>query len=181
MSLTSRTYAAVWRALARLAGRYGRLDVVGTDWPQSRAAYERTVERFEAGTVGGAGAWVRDDAGRALVVRQADAEGWAEPGGKQEPGESLHETARRETREEAGVEVDLLGVVRAQVARHTCTDEDRPTLYRLIVVFDARYVGGDPRPGADEIAEVRWATETPEPVRYPLVREYPVGEAPAAT
>lgn len=175
MSLTSRTYAAVWRELARLGGAYGRVDVVETEWPQSAAAYEQTVERFEAGTVGGAGAWVRDDDGRALVVRQTDGEGWAEPGGKQEPGESLEAAAHREAREEAGVGVELVGVVRAQVARHTCTDAERPPLYRLVVVFDARHADGKPRPREGEIADVRWVEETPDAVRYPLVREFPVG------
>ncbi len=45
--------------------------------------------------------------GRFLMVRQG--EHWLPPGGTPEPGEDPATTARRELREEIGVEVELLG------------------------------------------------------------------------
>tara|TARA_R110002110_G_scaffold415612_2_gene651549 strand:+ start:17565 stop:18122 length:558 start_codon:yes stop_codon:yes gene_type:complete len=36
---------------------------------------------------------------------------WSIPGGKQEVGETWHETAIREVREETGVEIDVIGIV----------------------------------------------------------------------
>jgi 8-oxo-dGTP diphosphatase len=49
-------------------------------------------------------------AGRFLMVRQATEHGvvWLPPGGTPEPGESPAQSARREFREETGVDVELL-------------------------------------------------------------------------
>src|SRR5204863_7457976 len=52
---------------------------------------------------------VRDDAGRLLLVRHVEG-WWSLPGGAIDPGESPAEAARREAREEASVEVELLGL-----------------------------------------------------------------------
>ncbi|MDR1535034.1 MAG: adenylyltransferase/cytidyltransferase family protein [Planctomycetota bacterium] len=66
--------------------------------------------------VGAACALIRDPAGRLLLVatRYLDGIKWGLPGGGQRRGETLPETARRETREEAGLEVGIrrcLGVI----------------------------------------------------------------------
>lgn len=58
-----------------------------------------------------AGALVRDSTGRfLLVVRTTEPESgtWSVPGGVVESGESLEAAARREVREETGLEVELL-------------------------------------------------------------------------
>lgn len=55
----------------------------------------------------------RDD--RFLLVEEKDhGGGWYLPAGRVEPGESLFEAARREVREEAGLEVVLDGVYRVE-------------------------------------------------------------------
>jgi 8-oxo-dGTP diphosphatase len=49
-----------------------------------------------------------DDRGRVLLVKHGYGElNWEIPGGRGEPGESAEETARREAREEAAIELDL--------------------------------------------------------------------------
>jgi len=49
-----------------------------------------------------------DPADRVLFIRQDWADGWLAPGGARQPGESLRETARRELREETGVDATVV-------------------------------------------------------------------------
>ncbi|WP_106400821.1 NUDIX hydrolase [Actinocorallia populi] len=54
-----------------------------------------------------------DESGRLLLIERADTGGWGLPGGFMEPGESFEDAARREVREELGIEIaglSLLGV-----------------------------------------------------------------------
>jgi phosphatase NudJ len=85
----------------------------------------------------------RDDAGRFLVVEERDGSLYL-PAGRVEPGETLIEAAKRETREESGVEVEPFGVLRVEYT---------PGPYahaRLRVWFAARPIGGAPKTTADE-------------------------------
>ncbi|MCL2000151.1 MAG: NUDIX domain-containing protein [Planctomycetes bacterium] len=110
--------------------------------------------------VSAACAFVRDRRDRLLMVktRYADADKWSLPGGGHYHGEPLAETARRETREEAGLEVTIaryLGVI----------ERMEPTwgLHLTLHLFEARLA--DPagimredipcRPG-ESIMEVGW-------------------------
>lgn len=56
----------------------------------------------------GAAVIVVDVNGGVLLVERADTGGWGLPGGFMDPGESLEETARREVREETGLDLDEL-------------------------------------------------------------------------
>lgn len=170
--VTDASKRAVADAIDGLREEWGDCETVDQQWNVSPEQWDRDRVRFDAGTVGGAGAWVRRDDGRALVVRHADEPGWSEPAGKQEPGESLAETAVRETREETGVAVDLVGLVMAH--RITARAPDRPPLHRIVVVFEAEYAGGDPEPREGEIAAVRWVAEHPDDLLYPQVAAYPL-------
>jgi 8-oxo-dGTP diphosphatase len=88
------------------------------------------------------------DGGIVLVRRKHPPPGWALPGGFVEAGESAADAARRELREETGLDVELAELfhVYADPAR----DPRGPT---LSVVFIGR-VGGIPA-GADDAAEAR--------------------------
>ncbi|NHN57987.1 NUDIX domain-containing protein [Halorussus sp. JP-T4] len=143
----------------------------------SPAAYERDRERFEAGTLGGAGVWATDPEGRVLLVRHEGESAWSDPGGKQEPGERLEATARREASEETGVDVELAGVRQAHRIEVRDVAGERPPVYRLIVIFDAHRVAGEPRPREGEIAEARWWRERPDELLYPELSEFPVPAA----
>jgi 8-oxo-dGTP pyrophosphatase MutT (NUDIX family) len=61
---------------------------------------------------------LRDDSGRVLLIHfhLPNMRFWATPGGGVEPGESLLQAARRELREELGIEVALEGPVHTATA-----------------------------------------------------------------
>ncbi len=56
----------------------------------------------------GAAVLLTDEQERLLLIHRTDNGCWGIPGGGLEPGESLEETARRETREEIGLELGQL-------------------------------------------------------------------------
>jgi 8-oxo-dGTP pyrophosphatase MutT (NUDIX family) len=75
---------------------------------------------------------------------------WCLPGGKLEPGERFDQAARRELREEAGIEPELDGVVWVQ---------DLPRLDRLELIFAARAPGAalaDLSPGDRHLVGLAW-------------------------
>jgi NAD+ diphosphatase len=88
--------------------------------------------------------------GRELLLARKP--GWA-PGrysalaGFVEPGETLEDTVRRETREEVGVEVQNLRYFGSQ---------PWPFPHSLMVAFIADYAGGDVRPDGVEIEAANW-------------------------
>jgi NAD+ diphosphatase len=92
---------------------------------------------------------VTDAAGRVLLGRQAawPAGRFSVLAGFVEPGETLEEAVRREVLEESGVEVGAPGYVASQ---------PWPFPSSLMIGFSALAVGGEPRPGDEELAEVRW-------------------------
>lgn len=176
MSLEKRSARRVDRWLDRLRDRYGPVDVEETTWHVDREEYEATRERFEAGAVGGAGAWVvrGGDRGPAALMVRHRGDGWSEPAGKHEPGETLAETAVRETREETGVDCSVTGLLRAERAVHVCQALDSDPLHRLVVVFSADYEGGEARAREEKIADVGWFAEHPEDLLYPGVADLPI-------
>lgn len=175
MTIETRSRRRVDGALATLHQRWGVDRTVETRWAVPPAGYDRTAERFAAGTVGGAGAWVARDDGAVLLVRERDSEGWGEPAGKHEPGEAPAATARREVREETGLAVELDHVALAQRAVHVDrTDDARPPIHRLVVVFAARRAGGTARPREDGVEAVRWVRDHPDELLYPALAELPI-------
>jgi len=166
----------------RLEDDYGTVPVVEKRWHVDPASYDRVRERLRAGASGGAGIWLRNGAGEVLLVRNEGDDGWGDPGGKVEHGESFETAASRETREETGVEAEITGLNDVhRVAVRDETDPDRPAVIAPIVAFDGRHVGGDPRPRDGEIAAVEWFDSPPETVLYEEVRtrRYPA-DTPSA-
>ena len=102
---------------------------------------------------------VRDGGGLLLLVRHVDG-WWMLPGGAIDPGESPAEAARRESREEASVEVELMrlaGVFGGYPDFHGVYPNGDEVAW-VTTVFEARVADGVPAPGDDETAEVRWTT-----------------------
>ncbi len=98
------------------------------------------------------GAIVVDDKGRIAMVKEAKrwARGkWNWPAGKLEQGEGIIDAARREVREETGLEVKVQGLI--GIYRNT---EDNVMFF----VFLARPVRGEIRHRKGELLDARWFT-----------------------
>lgn len=87
------------------------IDLAPLAWRRARAQFRLGPPTLGAACV------LRDEHGRILLVRSTVNRRWGVPGGYGEPGESYLETARRETREEVGVDLDGLTFVTEVVAR----------------------------------------------------------------
>lgn len=112
----------------------------------------------------------RGDGRIVLIARAHPPLGWALPGGFIDAGESAEDAARREVREECGIDVlltDLLGVY-----SHPDRDPRRPT---LSVVYVGR--SREPLSAGDDAAAARefTLTELPEPLAFDhaqILRDY---------
>ncbi|MFQ5764436.1 MAG: NUDIX hydrolase [Rhodospirillales bacterium] len=104
----------------------------------------------------GVGVVVLGDQGVLLIRRgKPPREGeWSLPGGAQKLDETVFEAAARETWEETGLDVDVLGLV--DVVDSICRDEEGRVQYHYTLIdVVAVSRGGELRPGADA-ADVRW-------------------------
>lgn len=100
--------------------------------------------------------FVLDDQDRVLLIHRTDNDLWALPGGAQEFGEYVAETAVRETREESGIETEVVGVVGIYTnPNHVVAYSDGEVRQQFSICFRARPIGGEPRP-SDESSEVEW-------------------------
>ena len=83
---------------------------------------------------------VRNKEGKYLCVKEKKNRGWWIPGGRVDPPESFQAAAVRETREEAGVDVALRGVIKIEMSLHD------PQYMRQRVVFFAEPVDEAQKP-----------------------------------
>lgn len=89
--------------------------------------------------------------GAVLLVRRAKPPSfgqWALPGGAQELGEAAEEAARRELREEAGLEAGPM-VLAANVDSIHRDESGRVRFHYTILDFASAWIGGEPVAGGD--------------------------------
>lgn len=100
---------------------------------------------------------VLNDDGELLLIRRTDNENWAMPGGAMDIGETIAQAGVRETREETGIECEIVHLVGVytnprHVMEYTSNGEVRQ---ECSLVFAARPTAGVPTPSS-ESSEVRW-------------------------
>jgi 8-oxo-dGTP pyrophosphatase MutT (NUDIX family) len=89
---------------------------------------------------------VQDGEPRVLVIRHRYGGHWAFPKGHVEPGETERQTARREVREETGVQVRLLNGYRESVVYSPARG-----VSKKVVFFVAEIIGGTLKPQPEEV------------------------------
>jgi ADP-ribose pyrophosphatase YjhB (NUDIX family) len=102
---------------------------------------------------------VINNQGEILMIRRTDNGNWAVPGGGMDLGESITETAVRETREETGITCEITGLVGIytnprHVILYTSNGEVRQ---EFSIVFTARPTGGELR-SSSESSEPQWVS-----------------------
>lgn len=102
---------------------------------------------------------VVNDAGDILLIRRSDNDNWALPGGAIDLGESVSQAAVRETKEETGIDCEIIGLVGIysdpkHIILYTSNGEARQ---EFSIVLTARPIGGRRTP-SEESTEVRWVS-----------------------
>jgi ADP-ribose pyrophosphatase YjhB (NUDIX family) len=101
-------------------------------------------------------AFVRDEAGRLLLIRRTDNDLYAIPGGALELGETLTQTVQREVMEETGIAVKVTGLIGIYSdPEHVIEFTDGEVRQEFSICFRADPTGGDLRT-SDESKEVLW-------------------------
>lgn len=99
---------------------------------------------------------VVDGAGRVLLQRRVDNGMWALPGGKMELGESLAGCGVRETKEETGIDIEIVGIVGTYTdPGHVFAYDDGEVRQEFSICLLGRPVGGSIAV-SDESTEVAW-------------------------
>ena len=102
---------------------------------------------------------VTDEAGRILMIRRADNDLYAIPGGAQDIGETVTEAVIRETREETGIDIEVTSLVGIYSdPRHVIAYDDGEVRQEFSICFRARAAGGSLQT-SNESKEALWATQ----------------------
>lgn len=117
---------------------------------------ETDTREYPQRPIAGVAVWVfRGDSVLLAQRGQPPGEGyWSAPGGAIELGETLHQAAQRELREECSIEISVIKVI--DVADVVVRDEaGRVRFHYVLTHLLARHVSGEARAGSDALA-VRW-------------------------
>jgi 8-oxo-dGTP diphosphatase len=92
------------------------------------------------------------------IIRPRGTERWQLPKGIVDPGESPEATARREVREEAGVDGDVVAPIEEIQYWYVGDDRDgaRVRFHKSVHFFLIAFRGGDVSDHDHEVAEARW-------------------------
>lgn len=95
---------------------------------------------------------IRDDKGYFLMVQEGQPKAcgmWGLPGGHVDEGESLQQAAIRETKEEVGLDVELVDPEPIHI-------DHKPENNRTYYGFLAKVIGGELKHQVDELLDARW-------------------------
>ncbi|GAA4981618.1 NUDIX domain-containing protein [Kitasatospora paranensis] len=101
---------------------------------------------------------VVDHEGRVLLQRRTDNGMWALPGGKMDLGESLAGCGIRETREETGIDIEIMGIVGTYTdPGHVFAYDDGEIRQEFSICLLGRPIGGQ-LSTSNESTDVAWFT-----------------------
>lgn len=106
------------------------------------------------------------------MIRRIDSGLFALPGGRHELGETMTETAARETYEETGVRISVTGLIGIYSnPAHVVEFSDGEVRQEFSICFRAVPISGVPR-GSDESTDVQWvpAREVESLTMHPSIR-----------
>jgi 8-oxo-dGTP pyrophosphatase MutT (NUDIX family) len=126
----------------------------------------------------GAAVLIVNQQGELLLQHRTDNHQWGLVGGSMEVGESLEQTARRETFEETGLQLDELawfGLFSGPELIYECPNQD--VVVNVVAVYIARQFSGNLKPEQQEVQEVRFfkLKELPQdlsPPDRPVIEQY---------
>lgn len=91
-----------------------------------------------------------------LLIRRTDNKYWSIPGGGMEPGESIREAARREVKEETGIDCEITGLVGIYSnPRHVAAYDDGEVRQEFSICLAGCLLGGSLRT-SNESSDVRF-------------------------
>lgn len=102
-----------------------------------------------------AGCIIFDEQNRLLLQKRFDCEKWGFLGGMVEFGESVEEAAKREVKEESGLDVEIIslfGVYSKYFAEYTNGDKAQP----IVHIFKAKVIDGKLIDKNDETMELKY-------------------------
>jgi ADP-ribose pyrophosphatase YjhB (NUDIX family) len=99
----------------------------------------------------GCSASIFDSSGeKVLLVRRADNDKWAVPGGYMEPGENFTEACKREVFEETGLEVNIKRLIGMFTSPNLLLEYADGNKWQLVVLyFGAELVNGELKPNEE--------------------------------
>lgn len=101
---------------------------------------------------------VPDDQGHILLIHRTDNKYWSIPGGGMEAGESVREAARREVKEETGIDCDITGLVGIYSnPGHVAAYDDGEIRQEFSICLVGRLISGSLRTSS-ESSEVRFVS-----------------------
>lgn len=101
-------------------------------------------------------AFVLDEEDNVLLIRRSDNGLWAIPGGGQDFGEYIAETAVRETLEETGIKIEITGLVGIYTdPKHVMAYSNGEVRQQFSICFRGKPIGGELHT-SHESPQVRW-------------------------
>jgi aminoglycoside 6-adenylyltransferase len=99
----------------------------------------------------------RDNGGVIEVALVRAGDRWQLPKGIIESGEATEATARREVREEAGIDADVIGLIdRIEYWYYTSIGRGKKRIHKFVFFYLMRYLSGDPADHDHEVDEAGW-------------------------
>jgi len=155
-----------------LESAYGEVSIELDTFAVSEEKYERMRESKARDAIGGARVLLgrSENGSETLLVSNRGDAGWDIPGGAREPGELPETTARREVREEVGLDVELRDALQAYDWGFVPESGEAERVAGLWVHFEGVARGDDTAVTVqeEELEAARWFDAQPDRVDPPV-------------